>query len=153
MPNTTVADCSLDGEPIELLLWPTLSSAALERIVGEQQPGNELESAGTCLWSFESVPLDDLRACTEDGDEPDDGWIATYARYLAQDQEAVSGGSPDYAGRDDWIRNAWSKDTSIYPLYLVNEAGEWRLWDGHRRLAGAFHFGLTSVFAVVGRPR
>ena len=153
MPHTTVEDCTLDGEPIELSLWPTLSSEALERIVGEQQPGSDLECADAYRWSFESIPLDDLRACTEDGEEPDGGWIATYARYLAHDQAAVDSGSPGYAGRGDWIRDRWTKDTSIYPLYLVNETGEWRLWDGHRRLAGAFHFGLASVFAVVGRPR
>lgn len=149
----TVADCTHQGSPIDTADWPKFTSEALAAIVGQQQPGEALEDASGYTWAFEILPTSALVRATQHGEEPAGGWPAAYQRLLAQDGTAVAAGSTEYGGRDDWIRNAWTHETSIYPLFLVKEGGEYRLWDGHRRLAGAFFYGLDRVCALVGTPR
>lgn len=149
----TVPDCSLDGAPIPLSALPTLTSTQLARIVGDQEPGGVPEQARDYFWAFERVPLERLRNCNEDGEEPGGGWSAAHLRHLKADAEAVAGHSPEYAGRDAWLRDVWCKNTSVYPLFIVREEESYRLWDGYRRLASAFHYGLTEVAVLVGTPR
>lgn len=148
---TAALDCTLDGKPIELSRWPALSSKEMSRVVGDQSPSSELEHADVYGWSFESLAVSDLVKSMESGEEPVGGWSAAYARHLANDLEAVAGGSPEYKGRDEWIKSTWLENTAIYPLFVVMENGAPRLWDGHRRLSGAFHYRLKSVFCLVGR--
>lgn len=154
----TLPDCHLHGAPIALIAWPTLSSEDLAVIVGDQQPDDALEKSEYCQWEARWVDLTELLGATQDGDAPDGGWSAAYLHHLVSDLHAVKGGSPEYAGRDAWIRDTWLADTRIYPLYLVYEWDEdhqmprLRLLDGHRRLAGAFHYKATQVFSLVGTP-
>ena len=149
--NTTSPDCNLDGQPIELKHWARLNTDQLARIVGEQQPAEAIECSKQYDWSLQLLRTEQLREATLDG-EPEGGWTAVYARMLKSDQEAVLGGSPEYAGRDPWIRDHWSKNTEIYPLFIVQETEGYRLWDGHRRLAGAFHYALPEIWCLVGVP-
>lgn len=155
----TVADCHLDGAPLRLDAWPTLSSEELARIVGLQQPSDALEDPSYFAWEARMVPITELMHATQDGDVPEGGWSGAYLRHWEADREAVANGSPEYAGRDAWIREVWLPDTRIYPLYVVKEWDEdpaqsarLRLLDGHRRLAGAFHYRARNVFALVGTP-
>ena len=154
----TTSDCHLDGVPIGLDQWSLLHSNELGRIVGIQQPGEEPEESARCEWQAIWVTISDLLHASEDGDIPDKGWSAAYARYLKSDQQAVSHNSPQYAGRDAWIRDVWLPDTRIYPLYAVNEwssdtnSFRLRLLDGYHRTAGAFHYGAKKVFALIGHP-
>lgn len=152
--KTTVLDCNLDGALIALPTWPLLSSDELARIVGKQGPGDIEEDARDYEWRFEMVPLERLRFSSEDGEEPEGGWVAAHKRHLKADAEAVAGGSPEYAGRDDWLKKVWAIDTAIYPLYVVEEEdGRLRLWDGYRRLAGAFAHKVQLVATLIGRRR
>lgn len=153
MPLTTVPDCSLDGSSIALTDWPVLTHEQLSCIVGAQSPGGELEQARDYEWSFERISLERLRNCNEDGEEPEGGWDSAYLRNLTSDAEAVLGGSPEYAGRSAWLHDVWCKETAVYPLFVVRDGDGFRLWDGYRRLAGAFHHGLAEVAALVGTPR
>jgi hypothetical protein len=156
----TTADCHLAGQPIEINAWSKLESDDLARIVGDQQPAEELEKSEYCTWTTDWVSVTDLLHATQDGDLPEGSWSAAYLRHLASDMQAVANGSPEYAGRDAWIRDVWLPNSRIYPLYLINEFSSrcntpprLRLLDGHRRLAGAFHYGARKVFALVGTPR
>lgn len=161
-PTHTVPDCTLDGERIALDAWPKLSSSDLARVVGRQSPGSALEDAQNWTWAFVELPLDALREATEDLEEPQEGWSATYSRYLANDARAVAEGSPAYAGRDAWIREVWGICPAIQPLFVVIELAcrnegrlndGYRLLDGYHRLAGAFHHGLDRVAVLLGTPR
>jgi hypothetical protein len=152
LPTHTVADCTLDGAPIALARWPELTSAELARVVGLQCPGDALESAASYTWRLVQLPLAALERVNEDGEAPEGGWIAAYQRHCASDARAVADGSPQYAGRSDWLKNEWAQDTRIYPLFLVEEEEGLRLWDGYHRLAGAFFLALPAVWAVVGTP-
>ena len=135
-PTHTVADCHLNGAPIAINNWTNMTRDQLAQVVGNQQPGEQ------------------------DGETPEGGWSAAYERHLESDRQAVADGSPEYAGRDEWIRHVWLPETRIYPLYLVHEPDggasnkpRLRLLDGHRRLAGAFYYPFNDrVFAVVGSP-
>lgn len=149
----TVLDCSLDGRPVAVADWPRLSSEELARIVGFQEPGGSPESAGDYGWRFAVLPVESLRRSNQDFEEPEGGWAAAHQRHLASDRRAIAEGSPEYAGRDAWLRDVWGLDTAIYPLFVVLEEDGYRLWDGHRRLAGAFAYGVKNVAVLLGEPR
>lgn len=152
-PLATCPDCSLDGAPIPLASWGALTPEQLGRIVGDQEPGGVLERSGDYRWIWRQIPVEALRRATEDGEEPDGGWLDAYARYLAHDTQAAKEGTPERAGRAEWIRDHWRHATEIHPLYAVEDApGELRLWDGYRRLAGAFFHKLPSVWVILGSP-
>jgi hypothetical protein len=151
-PSTlsTVEDCNLDGSTIPLSDWPTLSSEQLARIVGEQQPGDMPEYAHRYEWQFVFLPVEDLRCSNQDYEEPAGGWSAAHQRHLQSDRRAVAEGSPEYAGRDVWLRDVWGANTATYPLYVLKEEDGYRLLDGHRRLAGAFSYGVSNVAVLLG---
>jgi len=150
--RTTALDCNLDGEPLLTTQLHTLSSDEIVRVVGNQSPGGQDEDADDYSWSFQRIRLEDLRCCNEDGEEPEGGWKAAFARHLKSDAEAVAAGSPEYAGRAEWIEE-WCKDTAMYPIFVVVEDGQYRIWDGYHRLAGAFWHGIEDVAAFVGAPK
>ena len=159
-PTHTVADCHLNGAPIAINNWTNMTRDQLAQVVGNQQPGEALEKSEYYAWETGWIPLAQLLHASQDGDIPEGGWGAAYERHLESDRQAVADGSPEYAGRDEWIRHVWLPETRIYPLYLVHEleggaSGKprLRLLDGHRRLAGAFYYPFNDrVFAVVGSP-
>jgi hypothetical protein len=148
----TAADCTLDGASFDVSRWPTLSSDELARVVGIQIHEGAAGTAGDYRWELRLVPLTELQNSALDG-EPDAGWSAAYLRQLEADREAVASGSPEYAGRDIWIRDTWLPNTACYPLFAVVEDAGLLLWDGHHRLAGAFHYGQTAVWTLVGTSR
>lgn len=152
-PALTVPDCSLDGRPVELSRWQALSSGELARIVGLQEPGGQLEDARDYDWEYTVLPVTELECCNEDGEAPEGGWEAAHRRHLASDAEAVMAGSQEYAGRDKWLRDVWGRTTAIHPLFVVLEDGHYRLWDGYRRLAGAFAHGVADVAVLLGTPK
>src|SRR6185437_3101327 len=90
-------------------------------------------------WQFILLPTAALRLATEDGEEPEGGWEGAYRRQIAMDRGAISNGSASYTGRQRWLKTEWARNTAIYPLYVVREDSAYRLWDGYRRLAAAFH--------------
>lgn len=150
--SSTVSDCSLDGSPIPLDRLALLSSVQIADIVSTQQPGDCQDHADDYDWSFHLIPIQDLRCCNEDGEEPEGGWKRAYQRHQESDRAAVSGGSPEYAGRQKWLRT-WSFDTAIYPIFVVLEGGQYRLLDGYHRLAAAFWHDTAKVFAFVGQSK
>lgn len=150
--QTTVDDCTLDGAVIPLTQLAALSSEALARVVGKQEPGNGILDARHYSWRFVLIPTSELEYSNEDGEAPGGGWASAHKRHLAADLEAVKSGSPEYAGRAEWLRDVWGANTSIYPLFMSLEDGQYRLWDGHRRLAGAFYYGVEAVAVVLGVP-
>lgn len=155
----SVQDCHLDGHPIPIADWPVLNSAQLASIVGSQQPGSALEHGFNFVWEARWLPLSSLQYASQDGDMPPRGWAQTYQKHLADDAAAIANGSPEYAGRDEWMRQVWLPDTRTYPLFVVkefdgpqHEAPRLRLLDGHHRLAGAFYYQVPQVFTLVGTP-
>lgn len=125
-------------------------------MVGRQQPAGDLEDARDYTWRFEFLPLEALRCATQDGEPPEGGWEDAHQRHLQADAQAVADGSPEYAGRAEWLRDVWGPCTQIYPIFVVQEdleEGAFRLWDGHRRVAGAFQMKLARVAVLVGRPK
>jgi len=148
----TAPDCTLDGECFPVSRWSSLTPEELERIVGTQGHAGAQGDARRYHWELRIIPVTDLVDSAMDG-EPEGGWAAAYLRQLDADQDAVAGGSPEYAGRDAWIRETWLPDTARYPLFVVIEDESYFLWDGHHRLAGAFHYGLQEVWTLVGSPR
>ena len=156
----TVPDCHLHGQPIAINNWTNMTSDQLAQVVGTQQPGDALEDSKYCHWETAWVPLADLLHATQDASIPEGGWGAAYARQLKSDRLAIAHGSPEYAGRDEWIHRVWLPETRIYPLYLVREFTPYpeqkprlRLLDGYHRLAGAFFYPFNDrVFALVGSP-
>lgn len=147
---STVEDCNLDGNTILLCDWQTLSSDQLARIVGVQEPGDMPEYAHQYEWRFVFLPVEDLRYANQYYEEPDGGWPGAHQRHLHSDRRAVAEGSPEYAGRDVWLRDVWGANTAIYPLYVLKEEDGYRLLDGHRRLAGAFSYGVREVAVLLG---
>ena len=145
-------DCRLDGEPIQLDRLSCLTSEEIARVVGIQQPGGSLLDAKDFEWTYCAIPLEALRFCMEDGDEPESGWKAAYLRHEMADNEAVANGSPEYAGRQDWCAQ-WVQNSAVYPLFLSCEDDRYWLWDGHHRLASAFWHDVPTVQAFVGVPR
>lgn len=149
----TTPDCQYAGQQIPYSLWFQLDSAQLASVVGTQAPLGPAESAENYDWSLQSVPTRDLLLAAHEGEVPEGGWQAAYLRQLEADRTAVQSGSPEYAGRDEWLRRVWVWDTLTYPLYLVKEPLGHRLWDGHHRLAAAFYYGALQVYALVGTPK
>lgn len=137
-----------------------MTSAQLAQVVGNQQPGDYLEKSEYYFWETAWVALDQLLHATQDGDIPVGGWSAAYLRQQQSDNDAIANGSPEYAGRDMWLRCAWMPDTRLYPLYLVQEPAtdprdkpRLRLLDGHHRLASAFYYDFPGpIFALIGTP-
>jgi hypothetical protein len=146
----TDPDCTLDSSQICVSKLRLLDSCEISRIVGVQQFGERLEYAKNYSWSFSVMPIADLALSSCEASEPEGGWAACYLRFLINDEEAVRCGSPEYAGRDAWIKSRWCVNTHIYPLFIIKDASGYRLLDGHHRLAGAFHYQLTSVAVFVG---
>lgn len=144
-------DCKLHNSLIPIETLTRLSSNDIASIVGTQCPGVNTEHATDYLWSFQTVPLQELRYSNEDGEEPDGGWEAAYIRHKINDDECVKNGSPEYAGRQEWLKT-WCLDTRIYPLYIVAEGNSYRILDGYHRLAGAFYAGIEAVACFVGHP-
>jgi hypothetical protein len=121
-------------------------------MVGKQQPGGALECASGYDWKLVELPTADLMSSTEDDELSKEEWVAKYRRQLESDRQAVGSGSPEYAGRDAWIRQ-WILRSDTYPLFVVAEQQEYRLWDGHHRLAGAVFHGAQKVWVLLGvRP-
>ena len=149
----TAPDCLYQGKQFPYLLWLQLDSAQLASVVGVQSPSGVDESAEDYDWVLQSVPTKDLALAAHEGEEPEGGWHACYLRQLEADLTAVRQGSPEYAGRDAWLRRVWLWDTLMFPLYLVKESTGYRLWDGHRRLAAAFYYNARQVFSLVGTPK
>lgn len=160
-PTHTVPDCHLNGQPIAINNWTNMTSDQLAQVVGTQQPGESLEDAKDFAWETAWIPLGELLHATQDGEIPEGGWGAAYARHVESDRQAITNGSPEYAGRDEWIHRVWLPETRIYPLYVVRDWTPYpeqkprlRLLDGHRRLAGAFFYPFNDrVFALLGTPR
>lgn len=148
----TASDCHLDGTPIPLDQLCLLDSKTLAKIVGQQQPGEHLECSSNYHWSFQCLALEKLRYSNDFGEEPDGGWKQAYLRHAQSDETAVKNGSPEYAGRQKWVQH-WCQDTRIYPLYVVFEEGQYRLWDGHHRLASAFWHEIETVYVFLGVPK
>lgn len=148
-----VRDCTLDGMPIRLADWPKISSESLARIVGVHAPSDPTEYAQDYDWRFVELPTELLRCASQDGDEPDGGWEQAYRDHARRDIAAVAAGSPEYAGRQKWLREHWCRNTAIYPLFVVLEENDYRLWDGHRRLAAAFFHRVPRVAVVLGTKK
>ena len=143
--DRTVPDCALDGESIPLSRIPHLSSEEMARIVGTQCPGDMDEKGSDFDWTFEYVPLEDLRFSNQHGEEPEGGWVGAYHRHKASDEEA--GGA--YLGRQEWLAE-WAQNTETYPIYVERHEDGYRILDGHHRLAGAFFNRVPAVAAFVG---
>lgn len=149
-PSLTEPDCTLDGKRIRVTDWSTLTPEQLQRIVENRLDHADAEDYA---WSFTVMPIEALREATYDGGEPDGGWKAAYQRQGESDAAAVRDGSPQYAGRAEWLRDHWVKNTAIYPLYVVDDDEGRYVADGLRRLAGAFYHNCREVCVLLGTPR
>ena len=143
----TVDACHLDG--VQITNWEILTSDELSSVVGIQAPGGDAEDSSHYHWRVVRISLEEIRYCNEDGEDPE--WAKTYLSHKEQDEKAIKDGSPEYAGRAKWLK-IWSKNTEIYPLYMVKEDGQYRLWDGYHRLAGAFFHKISHVMVILGEP-
>lgn len=148
--RTTVPDCHLNGRPVLLKDWASLSSDQLATIVGCQNPGDSIIYAHDYTWTVQRLLVADLQHSTWDGEIPTGGWAAAYTRHCRSDEEAIRNGSPEYHGRPQWLET-WVQQSDIYPLYVIVDEDGYRLLDGHHRLAGAFWHQVTHVWALVGR--
>lgn len=148
----TCGDCILDGRPLRIDQLPELSSDDIASVVGLQAPGNDVDNADDYTWAYQIVNLDDLRCCNEDGEEPDGGWKAAYLRHQESDRAAILAGSPEYEGRAKWLEE-WVANTSMYPLFVVLDDGQYRILDGYHRLAAAFWHEVKDVAVFVGSPK
>ena len=150
MEIMTVPDCSLRGRPIKVADWRTMTSETIAEIVGSQAPAGPAEYPDEYEWRFVMMPLEDLRCSDQEYMEPEGGWAETYRKHCRWDALAVAEGSPEYAGRQEWFRDHWTKNTAIYPLFVVLEEDGYRVWDGHHRLAAAFFHGIPEVAVLLG---
>lgn len=146
MTNT---DCLLDGKIFNVNNFKTLNSVQLASIVGEQSPNGYLEDLSNYKWKFKHINIEDLRCATEYGEEPKGGWKNVYLKFLEEDERAAKY-TPEYAGRDKWIKEQWIQCSDIYPLFVILEDNNYRLLDGHHRLAGAFYYELKKVAIILG---
>ena len=87
--KTTVSDCHLDGTPILIDQLCLLDSTTIEKIVGQQQPGEHLECSSHYYWSFQCLALEKLRCSNDFGEEPDGDWKQAYLRHAQSDENAV----------------------------------------------------------------
>jgi hypothetical protein len=145
----TVQDCHLNGKSFSIKHWTRLDSTTLGQIVGVQEPGHYPERLDNLLWTFQYILIEKLRYANQDYEEPKGGWSEAYLRFLESDRQAAVC-SPEYLGRDTWIKEHWTQCTDIYPLYVVLEEDGYRLLDGHHRLAGAFYYKLDKVAIILG---
>lgn len=143
-------DCLLDGKQFPITQLKLFTSDQLASIVGVQHPNDYLEEAKDYQWSFKYLPMESLRFATEYGEEPESGWENLYLCFLAED-EAAAQSSKAYLGRDNWLKNQWIACTDTYPLFVVMEEGNYRVWDGHHRLAGAFYYDIEKVAVILGK--
>lgn len=145
----TNPDCMLDGKVFNVDKFLKLNSDQLASIVGKQSPNGYLEDLSNYKWKFEYINIEDLRYATEYNEEPKGGWAKVYLEFLADDEKAAKY-TPECAGRDKWIREKWTQCSDIYPLFVVLEDNNYRLLDGHHRLAGAFYYNLKKVAIILG---
>ena len=150
MENMTVPDCRLRGRPIKIADWRTMSLETLAEIVGPQCPAGPAEYPDGYEWRFIMMPLETLRCSDQEYMEPEGGWAEVYRRHCRRDARAIAEGSPEYAGRQEWFRDHWTRNTEIYPLFVVLEESGYRVWDGHHRLAAAFFHGIADVAVLLG---
>lgn len=149
-PQLSNPDCRLNGQPFDIARLPFLSSTELGNIVGKQHPSGFIESFEGVSWQFTYLPTESLKTATEYGEEPDDGWEQLYQKFIREDLENAKY-SPEYLGRDNWIKNVWTQNTQTYPLFVIQEEQEYRILDGHHRLAGAFFYKIPQVAVILGK--
>lgn len=145
----TNSDCLFNGNPINVNDLKKLNSDQLSTIVGQQSPNGYLEDLSNFKWKFTYINIEKLRFATEYGEEPKEGWKNLYLKFLNDDEKAAKH-TPEYAGRDLWIKEQWTKCTDTYPLFVILENNNYRLLDGHHRLAGAFYYQLKKVAIILG---
>jgi hypothetical protein len=149
-PTYTNSDCLYKNKTFDIKKWNTFNSKELASIVGDQHPNGYLEDLAHFDWKFLHLDIQDLKLSTEYNEEPEGGWKKLYLRFLKEDDTAAET-SPEYAGRDKWLKNEWLLCTETYPLFVIKEDGNYRVLDGHHRLAGAFYYKLKSLSVVLGQ--
>lgn len=148
----TNSDCLFRNKSFDIQRFPHFKSHELASIVGTQSPNGYIENLDNIQWSFEYIEIKKLRYATEYNEEPQGGWKQLYLKFLEEDSLAAKY-SPEYLGRDDWIKNQWSQCTDIYPLFVVMENNTYRILDRHHRLAGAFYYDIKQVAIILGTPK
>lgn len=146
MTNT---DCLLDGKTFNVQNFKKLNSLQLASIIGQQSPNGYIEDLTNYKWKFTYINIEDLRCATEYGEEPKEGWKNVYLQFLNDDEKAAKH-TPECAGRDKWIQEEWIECSDTYPLFVILEDGNYRLLDGHHRLAGAFYYDVKKVAVILG---
>jgi hypothetical protein len=146
----TEQDCHLNGKSFSVTQWCKFDSTTLGQIVGVQEPGHYPERLDNLHWTFQYIEIEKLKYANQDYEEPEGGWSSAYLRMLESDRQAAVC-SPEYLGRDTWIKEKWIQNTQIYPLFVVLEEDGYRILDGHHRLAGAFYYHLEKVAIVLGQ--
>lgn len=146
----TNSDCLFQKNVFEIKNWKKFNSEELASIVGDQHPNGYMEDLTDFKWKFLSLNIKALKCATEYNEEPEGGWNKLYLQFLKDDESAAKT-SPEYAGRDNWLKNEWLPCTETYPLFVIKEDGNYRVLDGHHRLAGAFYYKLESVAVVLGQ--
>lgn len=147
----TNSDCLFNKQTFDINLFKNFTSEQLSSIVGKQSPNGYQENISYFVWKFLYVDTEDLKFSTEYYEEPEGGWKKTYLQFIKDDEKAAKH-SPEYLGRDNWIKNEWIKCTDTYPLFVIFEDNHFRLLDGHHRLAGAFYYDLKKVAVILGKP-
>lgn len=145
----TNLDCLFEGDNFDTTMWNKFTSSQLASIVGDQHPNGYLEDLKGFNWQFTSIKTEKLNLATEYGEAPDGGWKQLYLKFLEEDILAAIH-TPEYAGRDTWLKNEWISCTKTYPLFVLYQENEYRILDGYHRLAGAFYYGLKSVSIILG---
>lgn len=145
----TNPDCCYLNKTFDIKEFKTFSSEQLSIIVGKQSPNEYAEDLSNYRWSFKYIDTEKLKYATEYYEEPEGGWSNVYIKFLEEDAKAAIH-TPECAGRDDWIKNEWTVCTDTYPLFVIVEGNDYRLLDGHHRLAGAFYYKLKKVAVILG---
>jgi hypothetical protein len=141
-------DCLFENKIFDTQRLSTFSSEQLASIVGQQHPNGYIEDLSKGVFSFLYIPTQDLKFATEYNEEPQGGWAKLYEKFLKED-EIASKYSPEYLGRDEWIRNHWLICTATYPLFIIKENNVYRVLDGTHRLSGAFYYELPQVASIL----
>lgn len=147
----TNSDCLFQKKPFDIQQFQFFNSEELGSIVGQQSPNGYDENLKNVTWSYQFIDTINLQYATEYNEEPEGGWKQLYLKFLKED-EAAAQFSPEYLGRDDWIKNQWCQCTEIYPLYILKEDNQLRILDGHHRLAGAFYYEIPQIAIILGVP-
>jgi hypothetical protein len=128
----TNSDCLFNGKTFNISLFKQFNSEQLLSIIGRQSPNGYEENLEGFQWAFQYIDIKKLKYATEYNEEPEGGWENLYLKFLNEDEEAAKY-SPEYNGRDNWIKNEWSECTDTYPLFVIKENNNYRLLDGHHR--------------------